>query len=148
MSTRSYIGQLQPNGTVRAIYCHSDGYPEHVGAVLAGHHATAARVAALLDLGDLSQLHPATCPPPGVAHSFGAVAPGVCVAYGRDRGDSDTAAVEYADVATFYSDAIGEDGPAEWAYLFAPVSGWWVCGRDKPGQHAPLCLLLASLPTT
>lgn len=150
MATRSLIGQLQPDGTVRAIYCHWDGDPDTAGATLAQHYATAARVSALLELGDLSDLRACLQPAPGQVHSFSARAPGVCVAYGRDRGDpaEDCAATDYPDARAFYADAIGEDGPAEWAYLFAPVSGWWVCGRDKPGQHAPLALMLASLPTT
>lgn len=143
MSTHSMIGQLQPGGTVRAIYCHADGYPEDVGATLAAHYATGARVAALLDLGNLSQLHPATAPAAGQAHQFGAAAPGVCVAYGRDRGEPDTAAAVYPDMLAFFADAVGPDGVGEFAYLLCPLSGWWMAKSTAPGLQAPLSLVLA-----
>ena len=34
MSTRSYIGQVLPNGKIKAVYCHFDGYEKGVGATL------------------------------------------------------------------------------------------------------------------
>lgn len=34
MATRSLIGKVQDDGTIKAIYCHFDGYPENVGAKL------------------------------------------------------------------------------------------------------------------
>lgn len=37
MSTRSLIGHYIDGG-VRGIYCHYDGYPEHVGKILVQHH--------------------------------------------------------------------------------------------------------------
>ena len=46
MGTSSSIGIKQPSGQVRAISCHWDGYPEHVGRVLhefysnAGHRTS------------------------------------------------------------------------------------------------------------
>jgi hypothetical protein len=38
MSTRSFIGKVQEDGSVRYVYCHHDGYPSHVGAILAKHY--------------------------------------------------------------------------------------------------------------
>jgi hypothetical protein len=34
MSTRSLISKANEDGTIQAIYCHYDGYPEHVGKLL------------------------------------------------------------------------------------------------------------------
>lgn len=144
MSTRSMIGILQPSGAVRAVYCHSDGYPEHVGAILASHYATSARAAALVALGDLSQLHPKIAPPAGASHRFGAAAPGVCIAYGRDRGDKDTDATTYAEAEAFFVAAVGPNGVGEFAYLWCPVSGWWISTDKAPAMMAPLCLILSA----
>jgi hypothetical protein len=59
MSTRSYIGVLGPEGpnpTVKFIYCHWDGNPEHVGMILTKHFDTPFKVDNLLKLGDISAL--------------------------------------------------------------------------------------------
>ncbi len=34
MATRSLISRAKDDGTIQAIYCHHDGYPEHVGKLL------------------------------------------------------------------------------------------------------------------
>ena len=54
MSTRCGIGLLRPNGTVLAIYCHNDGYPDGVGACLINDYKTEERIKALLELGSTS----------------------------------------------------------------------------------------------
>jgi ABC-type sugar transport system substrate-binding protein len=54
MATRSNIGAKQQDGTIKAIYCHWDGYPEGVGAALTEHYSDPAKVEALLNLGDIS----------------------------------------------------------------------------------------------
>lgn len=143
MSTHSMIGHLQPSGTVRAIYCHSDGYPDHVGAILAKHYATQARAVALLDLGGLSTLEPQPAPEPGQPHRLGNAAPGVRVAYARDRGDTDTQATIYPGPVEFFADAVGPDGVGEFAYLLCPLSGWGVAKDTAPDLQAPLALVLA-----
>ena len=59
MSTRSYIGVLGPEGpnpTVKFIYCHWDGNPEHNGLMLAKNFDTPYKVDKLLELGDISAL--------------------------------------------------------------------------------------------
>jgi hypothetical protein len=57
MGTRSNIGATQEDGTIKVIYCHWDGYPEGVGAVLTEHYTEPAKVQALLNLGDISSLN-------------------------------------------------------------------------------------------
>lgn len=56
MATRSNIGMKQEDGTIKTVYCHWDGYPEGVGATLAEHYTTRAKVEELLNLGDFSNL--------------------------------------------------------------------------------------------
>jgi len=57
MATRSMIGMVQPDGnTIKAVYCHWDGYPAYVGNVLKHHYNSEDEVVALLDCGDISSL--------------------------------------------------------------------------------------------
>lgn len=56
MSTRSYIGIVNKDGTVRAIYHHFDGYLSYLGRMLTTHYQTEERVNKLLDLGDISSI--------------------------------------------------------------------------------------------
>ena len=56
MSTRSAIGYLQPSGSVRAVYCHWDGYPSHQEPILKKHYNTTAKVKALVKPGFMSSL--------------------------------------------------------------------------------------------
>ena len=73
MSTRSAIGYLTPNGNVRAIYCHWDGYVNNgVGEMLINEWQSAYRVAQLVESGNMSQL--------GIDIKSS-------VFYGRDRGE-------------------------------------------------------------
>ena len=56
MSTRSYIGYLNDDGSVTGIYCHFDGYLEGVGRTLYNHYTTDEKVKALVALGGISVL--------------------------------------------------------------------------------------------
>ena len=47
MSTRAAIAMRLPDNTIHAIYCHNDGYPGWVGAVLGGFYKTEEQVKAL-----------------------------------------------------------------------------------------------------
>lgn len=101
MSTRSRIGMLNDDGTVTSIYCHSDGYPEDphgVGYKLSAFWSESVRP--LLALGDLSVLGEVL----GKDEGHGAFdrcrtligtddeRRAWCVAYNRDRGETDTEA--------------------------------------------------------
>ena len=55
MSTRCAIGMKRENGEVAAIYCHNDGYPEGVGAILGRWYRNAEKVEALLKLSAVSE---------------------------------------------------------------------------------------------
>ena len=120
MATRSRIGMEMPNGEVKSIYCHWDGYPEGVGAMLKEHYADPAKVEALIALGDISQLQPLTEPDVlGVAHSFNQPAPCVTVAYHRDRGEEFRAPLVSLSVESFIRGDIEQYG-----YVFTQSGEW------------------------
>ena len=54
MATRSRIGLELKNGNILSVYHHWDGYPEWLGKILTTHYNTRAKVAELIDGGDMS----------------------------------------------------------------------------------------------
>ena len=100
MGTRSMIAIQNPyNKTVRAVYCHWDGYLEHNGAILQKHYAASPKVNNLIALGDLSSLRPEI----GIQHAFSSldVPKAEQEAYDKEHGNS----------CTFYTRDRGEDAP-------------------------------------
>ena len=96
MSTNSSITIKNTNGSTRSIYCHWDGYPDHVGKLLNEYYNSSEKVNALIDLGAISVLGESIeCP---AAHSFDSPVSGYTIAYHRDRGEelmiNDTAQIE------------------------------------------------------
>jgi|TARA_B100000085_G_scaffold278489_1_gene300389 hypothetical protein len=105
MGTRSAIAMKTEDG-IRSIYCHWDGYVDHNGRILKEFYSTDEKVKALLDLGDLSSLRQEI----GEAHDFDRhyAEPNLegmfdnwCLAYGRDRGETDVEAKTFDDVKTW-----------------------------------------------
>lgn len=97
MSTRSSIGVKLPNGNIKAIYCHFDGYPSGVGQTLTEHYTTEEKINALMELGDLSILGPEI----GEKQDFNDYQNrnrDWCLAYGRDRGESGQEAETYSNI--------------------------------------------------
>ena len=86
MSTRSTISIQTPEGDIRTIYCHYDGYLSHTGALLHTYYNTQEKVEDLIALGDLSSLREKLTPDPTSPHSFVTPQEDVTVAYHRDRG--------------------------------------------------------------
>jgi hypothetical protein len=94
MGTQSRIGKLLPNGKVKAIYCHYDGYLHGgVGEDLATHYLDEEKVDALLELGNLSGLGKEIGQKQDF-YDFPSQNPDWCLAYGRDRGEKSQEAVE------------------------------------------------------
>ena len=54
MSTRSRIGILQKDLSVKSVYHHWDGYPEWLGVTLEKQYNTGEKVAKLIDGGNMS----------------------------------------------------------------------------------------------
>lgn len=95
MSTHATIAAVQDDGRVKAIYLHY-----RLGGsfdVLREHYNNESRVRELMALGDLSSLAESPDAPEG--HSFANQVEGHCVAYGRDRGESNQQARVYQDLA-------------------------------------------------
>ena len=115
MATRGNIGIINEDGSVTGIYVHWDSYPENVGKLLLKHYNTSGIVCELMDLGDLSSLNKNLyCEDNN--HSFENPAPGVCVAYGRDRGETGVESRVFNNISKFekFADRTG----ADYQYLF------------------------------
>lgn len=85
MSTNCTITGLGSDGKRKTIFCYWDGYKSHVGAILHDHYTDTSKVAALIDLGNLSSLGTECDCPQG--HSWETPVAGKTVAYHRDRGE-------------------------------------------------------------
>jgi hypothetical protein len=113
MATRSRIGIELKNGSVLSVYCHWDGYPEHNGKKLKEHFNTRAKVAELIDGGDISALWTnvdwdnETLPTTGPL-------------YYSSRGDNCPPRLD-ADLAEY----LLPENSEEFAYVFR--NGEWVC---------------------
>jgi hypothetical protein len=115
MATRSNIGIVNSDGSVTGIYCHWDGYPENNGKLLLNHYNNTAIVYELMDLGDLSYLaENLYCD--NNNHSFKNPVDGVCVAYGRDRGEKNVDSKSFTNISEF--ERFCNDTGADYQYLF------------------------------
>jgi hypothetical protein len=126
MSTRSNIAFYDTKaGCVLSIYCHCDGYPKGVGAMLNANYTTESAVRALVALGNLSVLDPKLAPPPGVAHSFDKPLDGVTIAYHRDRGDDwdHEQPKTHSTMALWLADCLSN---AFYEHLYLFLDGNWV----------------------
>lgn len=94
MATRSTIAKLNADNTITSIYCHWDGYPAHVGRILAQYYTDPIKVDQLFALGDLSILAEEI----GEQQDFDNPTKGWTLAYGRDRGETDISALSHMDV--------------------------------------------------
>ena len=115
MATRSNIGIVNSDKSISSIYCHFDGYPEYVGKLLLNHYNNVGIVNELLDLGNLSQLCEKLYSDNN-SHTFDKPQKGVCVAYGRDRGEKSQEAIVFEDLGEFEDSA--SNCWADYQYLF------------------------------
>lgn len=133
MSTRSVIAMTNQDGTVQAIYCHSDGYVAHNGRILQENYSDRNKVQDLMDLGDLS----------GLDKDIDS-----CVAYHRDRGEP----VDFTQARTynnylelFFSEF--EDSDREYVYVCLKTGDWAVVEYKTAFTKGPraLCDAVAEL---
>lgn len=115
MSTRALIAVPKDDG-IHYVYCHHDGYPSGLGAVLHDHYNSFESACAILDLGNLSGLEP------DLATS---------VFYCRDRSEpmEDNCAIVVADTDELY--AAEQDYDTEYCYLWDPTNNCWICRDTK-----------------
>ena len=84
MATRSAIGMKTPEGKIKAIYCHWDGYVDNNGRILLNDYTDTEKVKSLINLGDLSSLRSEI----GEKQDFdNPQSENYCLAYHRDRGE-------------------------------------------------------------
>jgi hypothetical protein len=112
MATRSTIAKLNPDGTVTSVYCHWSGYPEGVGQTLTDHYTDATKIDQLLALGDLSALGKEI----GEQNDFDNMTDGICLFYGRDRGEEIFDAMVHRDTDDWRSERVGNG--CEYGYLW------------------------------
>jgi len=117
MATRSRIGIELEDGTVKSIYCHWDGYPEHNGKILNEHYLDRTKVLELIELGNISTLGANVTTTE--LHDFNNPQPDVTVAYHRDRGESYTKPRINSTINGFFASDIEEFG-----YVFTNDGNW------------------------
>ena len=136
MATRGNIGIVNEDGSITAIYVHFDSYPEYVGKMLLNHYNNDDIVNGLMNLGNLSILSESLHSTTGInlystnnRHTFNNPQDGVCVAYGRDRGDTGSDSVTFEDLGEYENFGSGvdyqylfEDG--KWMYRNTYEGGW------------------------
>lgn len=122
MATRSYIGiHNSDTDTVDYIYCHFDGYLDHVGRILVNYYTDPARVRQLIALGSISSIGADPTAQPAVSNngypyvvvtSNAQDVPVEVVAYHRDRGEQ---LKRYTCTLQEYAE---EAGMVSYVYLF------------------------------
>ena len=124
MSTRSAIGVQLEDGSIRAVYCHWDGYPRYNGRILYENYERD-KVLILMEHGDLSSLGPHI----GTKHDFRERREYECTFYKRDRGETNVDARSYVDEESFFQDF---GSGAEYHYLMLLGGEWVMRGWNKP----------------
>ena len=113
MATRSMIGLQAEDGTIEAIYCHYDGYPEYQLHTLRKHFSSPEKVRELMKGGDISSLW--------TAHDWERQPKEEGPLYYNERGESTS--------SRFY-DSVGEyslgafDCSCEWVYYVDQGGNW------------------------
>ena len=131
MATRSTIAVAHEDGSVSQIYCHYDGYLSHNGKLLVENYNSLLAAEFLISKGALSVLAERVTPDRDCIHSFDVAQNGVCVYYGRDRGETGTEPKVFASVADYKLYGQRE----EYNYLF--IDGEWMYQEEvnDPVMH-------------
>lgn len=132
MATRSTIALELNDGRVMQIYCHWDGYLDHNGKILVEHYTDYDKIEKLLSYGDLSVLDEEI----GEKNDFENKTKGVCLYYGRDRGDKNVSAKYYES----YQDYVDNANMEEYNYIFR--NGEWYV-KNNYSYRVPTKVTLA-----
>ena len=132
MATRSTIAVVNPDNTVTQIYCHWDGYLSYNGRILKESYTNLNAVKELISHGDLSVLAPKVNPTG--EHYFENPEKGVCVYYGRDRGEKNTKPRTYSNLKVFLRNMQCE----EYDYVFKDNEWFIVSGVSLVGYSIPI----------
>ena len=117
MATRSTIAIELPNGKIKSVYCHWDGYLSYNGKILQEHYTDAKKVAKLISKGAISSLAPEI----GRKHDFNTSKEGWTKFYARDRGED-------VQIDTFknFDEYNCKMDRQEYDYLFTKHGNWRV----------------------
>jgi hypothetical protein len=116
MATRSFISRSIETG-FEGVYCHWDGYPEYVGAMLHEHWSDPEKIEKLIELGDISTLGSEI----GEVHDFDDRATEATTFYGRDRGETEVDRKFFAEL----DDLVGYAGNCGCEFIYLFDSGNW-----------------------
>ena len=135
MATRSVIAVIEAKGiggaddTIKAIYCHNDGYLSNNGKILDQHYANEDEVNELLAHGDLSSLDENI----GEKINFDDIElrrkNKQCMFYARDRGEENREAITLKNETELLEHAF-EYCDAEVVYMFA-YGSWYVYDNNN-----------------
>jgi len=129
MSTNSRIAIKRDDGTITAVYCHWDGYPEYNGRILCRYYETLEKAEALVALGGLSSIRPRLAPDEGETHTFLNAKSDITIAYYRDRGEIFDS-LEYPNSKEYYGSTY------DYRYMF--FSGRWFINGGEVDTWVPL----------
>lgn len=126
MSTRSNIGILNPDGTVDAVFCHWDGYPNGVGVILRDYYTSEEKVRKLISVGAIDTLDENIDPDPSQPHCIYSMQEGVCAFYCRDSEEHhDLEIFHFNSIDDFLDLSCGNRFYAE--YLYYRYGDIWYC---------------------
>ena len=122
MATRSAIAIKHGRDTIKSVYCHWDGYPEHNGRILQEYWFTRILINQLIEMGVISSLGATIgkkvefdATPEYIQNDFEMAISYQCVFYNRDRGEN-TSFRTFETEAEFVEHY--DDVGAEYFYLF------------------------------
>ena len=136
MATRSAIG-IKHGDRIKAIYCHYDGYVDHLGRAQHTYYQDSVKVNKLISMGDMSGIGADI----GEKHAFNDRSEYIdewiarhCTFYGRDRGEE---AVEFKSLDSEEAFINHFDGcGCEYYYLYD--HGVWYVSRGHQNNFKPL----------
>ena len=127
MATRGNIAIVNEDGSITSIYCHYDSYPEYVGKILLNHYNDVGIINKLMELGDLSSLGEHLY---AAGHTWSVPIEGVCVAYGRDRGEKGVESRVFKSIEQYNRNA--DNSGVNYQYLFE--DGMWMYRKTHKGD--------------
>ena len=129
------IGLRISNGTIRAIFCSTNGHIEYTGNLLANYYNTETKILEMLSLGEVNIIGRLASPPQGVRHNFRHPHPDVTIAYHRDRGAAMRTAKLYASIEDYITNA-QIYLPVKYFYLFE--DGKWLFASVDVPKFCPI----------
>lgn len=127
MATRGNIAIVNGDDTITSIYVHYDSYPEYVGKILLNHYNDVGIINKLMELGDLSSLGEHLY---AAGHTWSVPIEGVCVAYGRDRGEKGVESRVFKSIEQYNRNA--DNSGVNYQYLFE--DGMWMYCKTHKGD--------------